>query len=280
MKVISLGLGVQSTALYYMSSMGELPRCDYAIFSDPGREKKETIEYLKYLQDWKDKNNGIPIIVVDDKNLFTDLLKKENSTKNRFASIPAFTKDENGKAGMLRRQCTGEYKIAQVDRAIKKVLGLEKKDRFPKVDVWIGITLDEMSRMAIPQQQKWKNLVYPFCGYQIDHTGKGNKFEESNFIMRRSDLLEWYKSHNLPLPVKSSCIFCPFQSDVNWLELKRNHPEDFADAIKIDHAIRDSSKRGIKQPIYLHNSCKPLENVKFDESQGNLWGDCGPFCHT
>lgn len=44
LKIISLGLGVQSTALYYMSSMGELPRCNYAIFVDTGKEKKKTIE--------------------------------------------------------------------------------------------------------------------------------------------------------------------------------------------------------------------------------------------
>jgi hypothetical protein len=280
MKIISLGMGVQSTALYFMSSLGELPRCDYAIFSDPGREKKETMDYVKFILNWQKENNGIPIIVVDDKNLFKDLLNKTNSRKSRFASIPAFTLDENGKAGMLRRQCTGEYKIEQVDRAIKQIYGLGKNSRYPKTDIWIGITQDEISRMTIPLQQKWKNLIYPFCGYQVDYTGKAIRFEDSKFVMRRSDLLQWYKSNELPLPVKSSCIFCPFQSDADWIELKNNHPKDFEDAKRIDHAIRDSSKQGVKQPIYLHRSCKPLDKVSFDETQGNLWGNCGPFCHT
>jgi hypothetical protein len=280
MKIISLGLGVQSTAIYFMSSSGQLPRCDYAIFSDPGREKKETMDYLVFLQNWQKSNNGIPIIVVNDKNLFTDLLANTNSSQNRFASIPAFTKDENGNSGMLRRQCTNEYKIAQVDKAIKAIYGLSKKARFPKTEIWIGITLDERARMTVPERQKWKILTYPFCGYQVDYTGKAVRYEQQKFVMTRNDLLNWYKSNNLPIPVKSSCIFCPFQSDVNWLELKRNHPEDFADAVKIDKVVRDSSKRGIQQPIYLHNSCKPLDEVQFDALQGNLWGDCGPFCHT
>lgn len=94
-RILSLGLGVQSTALYYMSSMGELPRVDYAIFADLGKEKKKTIQYLKYLQDWQQENNGIPIIVIRKKNLYKDLLNSENSTGQRFSSIPAFTKKED-----------------------------------------------------------------------------------------------------------------------------------------------------------------------------------------
>ena len=46
MKVISLGLGVQSTALYLMSSSGAVERADYAIFSDPGAEHPKTYELL------------------------------------------------------------------------------------------------------------------------------------------------------------------------------------------------------------------------------------------
>ena len=279
MKIISLGMGVQSTALYYMSSMGELPRCDYAIFADPGKEKAKTMQYLYRLKKWEKDNNGIPIIVVNDKNLYKDLMNQTNSTNNRFASIPAFTVTD-GRSGMLRRQCTSEYKIAQVYRAIKKLYGLSKHGRFPKTEIWIGITLDEIHRMSIPQTQKWKILVYPFCGYKVDYTGKSMKFEDSKFIMRRSDLLNWYKNNSIPIPVKSSCTFCPFQSDVNWLEMKRNEPDEFNDAVKIDKVIRDSTKRGIKSPIYLHSSCKPLDQVNFDESQMSLWGDCGPYCNT
>ena len=39
MKIISLGVGVQTAGLYYMSSMGFIERCDYAIFADTGGEK-------------------------------------------------------------------------------------------------------------------------------------------------------------------------------------------------------------------------------------------------
>ena len=42
MKIISLGLGIQSTAMYLMSSLNYIDRADYAIFADPGAELPDT----------------------------------------------------------------------------------------------------------------------------------------------------------------------------------------------------------------------------------------------
>jgi 3'-phosphoadenosine 5'-phosphosulfate sulfotransferase (PAPS reductase)/FAD synthetase len=119
LKIISLGMGVQSTCLYYMSSMGEMERADFAIFVDTGREKKKTLEYLDYLLQWQKDNNGIEILIIRKKDLFKDIMKLNDSAGHRWASIPAFTKNEDGSIGMLRRQCTTEYKIEQIDREIR-----------------------------------------------------------------------------------------------------------------------------------------------------------------
>jgi len=273
LKVISLGIGVQSTALYYMSSMGEIERADYAIFADTGREKTATIEYYHKLKKWQKANNGIPIIKIQYKNLYKDLLNQSNSSGNRFASIPAFSEN---KTGMLRRQCTNEYKIIPVDKKIRELYGLVPYQRYPKTEVWYGITLDEMHRMTIPQQ-KWKINIYHFMGYKFEYGGVVTKIKGE--ITRRAGLIVWFEKNNLEIPVKSSCVFCPYQSDLSWLRLKRNYPKDFKDAIKVDKAIRDSSKRGIKEKIYLHRSCKPLSEVEFDELQIDYYGECSGNCH-
>lgn len=270
MKVISLGVGVQSTALYYMSSMGELPRADVAIFADTGAEKTATREYYDFLMDWQRSNNGIPIYKATYRNLMADLRKQSNSSGNRFASIPAFS--ENG--GMLRRQCTSEYKIAQVDKKIKEILGLSKNARFPKCEIWYGITLDEIRRVSIPTQ-KWKTNVYPLVGYHTTHDGQCSKLSDT--VFRRVDIVQWYENHNLPVPIRSSCVFCPFQSDKNWLHIKQNYPKDFRDAIEVDALIRDSSKRGVKEKIYVHRSLNPLPEVEFDESQMEF-DECSGMC--
>lgn len=51
--------------------------------------------------------------------------------------------------------------------------------------------------------------------------------------------------------------------------------------IKIDAGIRDSSKKGIKQPIYLHRDCKPIDDVYLKENQGELFDEaCGGYYHV
>lgn len=281
LNILSLGLGVQSTALYFMSSMGELPRVDTAIFIDLGREKTKTYTYLNYLLLWQKANNGIPILVVQKKNLYEDLLRQRNSTSSRFSSIPAYTKGGNGEVGMLRRQCTNEYKIEQVDREIRALYGLAPRKRMRPVRVWKGISLDEIERLSTPQE-KWKTSVYPFCDYEI--TNSGSKRMGINMTMTRNDIINWYLQNQLMIPPKSSCVFCPYTSEAAWFEMKTNEPEDFADAVRVDHAIRDSSKKGIKNPIYLHESCIPLDKVAFKDKGNGLFdlpsGECSGECHT
>lgn len=274
LKIISLGVGVQSSALYYMSSLGEIERCNYAVFADTGGEKTKTVEYFDLLSIWANENNGIPLHKASYKNLLNDLLNQTNSSGNRFASIPAFTIN-NGEKGMLRRQCTNEYKIMQVNRKIREILGLPGRSKFPMIEIYQGITVDEATRMCIPQE-RWKINVYPFCGYKVYPDGNCVKIDSK--VMSRNDIFNWYKEKGLPIPEKSSCVFCPFQSDQNWIRLKTTVPSDFDKACEVDDKIRDSSKKGIKSKIYLHDSLLPLREVNFNENQGTLWGNCTDYC--
>ena len=273
-KIISLGVGVQSSAMYYMSSMGEIERCDHAIFADTGGEKKKTLEYFDLLSIWANENNGIPLHRSCYKNLLNDLLNQTNSSGNRFASIPAFTMNDGAK-GMLRRQCTYEYKITQVNKKIREIIGIQGRKRLPKIEIYQGITVDEAHRMTIPQE-KWKINVYPFCGYRVYPDGRCDKMDSR--VMSRNDIFNWYEEKKLPLPEKSSCVFCPFQSDQNWIRLKNTTPSDFEQACVVDEKIRDSSKKGIKSKIYLHDSLVPLREVNLNENQGTLWGNCTDYC--
>lgn len=278
LEILSLGLGVQSTALYFMSSMGILPPIDYAIFADPGKEKNKTYEYLQWLLKWQKENNGVPIIIKKERNLFKDLLNSTNHKGKRFSSIPAFTIDENGQVGMLNRQCTSEYKIYVVDNAIRDLYGLNPRDRRPETRVWKGITSDEMDRASKPYEA-WKVSVYPFLGFTISKK-KVTRMRDSEFLqMNRMDVIAWYNKNGLPLPPKSSCIFCPYQSEQSWIDLKENNAEDFEAACLVDEAIRDSTTKGIKQPIYLHRSCKPLREINFDRTQPDIpFGECSSEC--
>ncbi|MBK8177185.1 MAG: hypothetical protein IPK66_18580 [Rhodospirillales bacterium] len=277
MKILSLGMGLQSTLIYLMSSLGELPRLDYAVFADPGSEMPETYAYLNWLISWQKSNNGVPIVVTGKKSLYNDLINGTNSTGGRFASIPCFTKSANGEIGILRRQCTKEYKIDEVNKSIRALYGLKKFARFPKTDLYMGITIDEITRMNY-SKSNWATVFYPLCGYSATKN-KLNKVY-SFYSYNRGDCFRWYNKRHLPIPPKSACFFCPFQSDSRWQSMKVNQPEFFQLAVKLDYLIRDSRSKGCKEQLFLHRSCVPLDEVNFTGNKLDLFsnecsGNCG-----
>ena len=237
MTIISLGLGVQSTAMYLMSSLGQIDRADYAIFADPGAELPDTYELWNYLNVWRERNNGIPLIK-KKKSLYADIIKGENSTGHRWASIPAF--GESG--GMIRRQCTKEYKIDVVVKAIREIYGLKKYARMKPTDLWLGISLDEIQRM--------KESLLPKITYHYPLIDKR---------ITRSACQSFLEEHGFNNVKKSSCVFCPYHNNSQWRYIKQNYPKEWKKVMKVDNAIRDSSKRGLNDKLYLHRTLKPID---------------------
>ncbi len=271
LNILALGIGTQSTALYYMSALGIIKRYDYAIFVDPGREKTDTYEYLKMLIEWGVKHNAPPIIIHKEKNLYEDLLNCTNSSNNSFITIPAYVTSKKYKSSLLKRQCTNEYKIQPFTRAIRKIYGISGHYWTPPTFISFGITTDEIERMKIPRK-KWQTSLFPFCGYSVtrDKTEKIKGYPKFN----RQDCINWLKENNFTVPVKSSCTFCPYQSDLSWLELKNNDPKEFKKIVQLDKAIREDHRGRIKSPIYLHRSLKPLDRVVFKTSDKDDFGTC------
>jgi hypothetical protein len=101
--VLNLGAGVQSTVLFLLA-IGPAPKLhfDVAVFADTGEEPASVYRHLDHLKTL----GGPPIWVRSAGRLGDDLMHGRNSTGQRFASIPAFTKDDAGKVGMVRRRCT------------------------------------------------------------------------------------------------------------------------------------------------------------------------------
>ncbi|MBL6445739.1 hypothetical protein JMN32_05425 [Fulvivirga sp. 29W222] len=274
-RVISLGLGQQSTALYFMSCMEELPKADIAIFADPGAELPDTYMYLEWLMDWQIRNDGIPIVIAKNKHsIYEELINGRNENGKWFSSIPAYIKKDNGEVGTLRRQCTGDYKVKRVNKAIRDYYGLKKYGRTPATEIWLGITLDEISRVRYPDN-KWQTLVYPFCNYKTEKsTGKGLNYA----LHTRSDCVRWLAKMKLPVPPKSSCFFCPYQGNESWLRLKRQFPKVWEQAVELDYRLRDSKNKGVKYPIYLHRQCIPLDQANLSEDQLELFEECEGHC--
>lgn len=157
---------------------------------------------------------------------------------------------------MIRRQCTKEYKIEVIRKKCRELLGYKPRQRIPEGSVtqWIGISLDEYQRMRT-SQDKWIVLRYPLIEKE----------------MTRMDCLAWLERHGYPRPPKSSCIGCPYRDNHSWLDMKRNRPEEWAQAVEIDQKIRKIPR--FKGQAFLHPSCVPLDQVDLNEAQMDLFFD-------
>lgn len=263
MQIISLGAGVQSSTMALMAAKGEIkPMPDCAIFADTGWEPKSVYNWL----DWLEMQLPFPVYRTSKGNIRKDL---ENYIKNqRFASVPFYTESDKNNGGMLRRQCTREYKVDPITKKIRSLNGLKPRQRAKgKINptIWIGISLDEAIRIK-PNIEPWISNRWPLIEKE----------------MTRADCLRWMERNGYPEPEKSSCIGCPYHNDSYWREMKLKKPEEFADAVMVDRMIRNGV-RGTKQRLYLHSSLKPLEEVDFrnleDMGQINMFNDeCEGMC--
>lgn len=113
---LNLGAGVQSTTLALMFEEGLIVdsdgipiHIDVAYFADTGEEPVAVYKHLHWLSS---HIKTFPIKTVSKGKLGDDLMRGVNSTGQRFASIPAYTKEAgSSKEGQTRRQCSKEYKI-------------------------------------------------------------------------------------------------------------------------------------------------------------------------
>jgi hypothetical protein len=274
MKVISLGWGVQSWALCAMSALGMLPKVDAAIHADTTHERAETYAFARKWTPWLEER-GIRIITV----------KAEDGSQSRIwddtgqTMVPAYTVGEprliNGywdydleddgvwvaysspimisaEHGQLRRSCTQRWKVAPIRR------WLQANRNGERVEQWIGITLDEVGRMKSSDVQYISN-EYSFI-------------EMLDRPWTRGMVMRWLQDNGLEIPVKSSCVICPFHDKATWREIKMSSNGDWHKALEADEVIRDK-RPGYK--CYLSAERIPLAEVDFrneeDMGQLSLW---------
>jgi len=190
---------------------------------------------------------------------------------------------------MVRRQCTGTYKIEVVERFVREtVLQLRPRQRWPRlpqVRQWIGISNDERQRMRVSNKPA---LIWWYPLVDALRVQKPGRLFPTG--MDRADCLEWIDRHGFPRPPRSACKGCPFRSDAEWAAMKRDDPESFADAVATDHAIRTAERSRIGETVdgqlvgepYLHSSLVPLDLVAFDgateEGRAGMQQECTGMC--
>ena len=255
MRILSLGAGVQSSTLLLMACRGDID-LDCAIFADTQWEPREVYDWLEQVLQPEADKAGIPIYRVTAGDIRLDALDHEHG----FASMPVFVETPD-REGMVRRQCTREYKIAPIRRQIKE---LTKGIILQPVTLLIGISLDEVHRLR-DSQVKYIKHEYPLV---------------FDLQMRRSDCKNWVEAKGYPQPPRSACIGCPFHNDQEWRHLRDDAPDEWQDAVDFDSAIRNGGYVRLNSEAYLHRQLKPLDQVTLKhEDQVDLWGnECEGMC--
>ena len=132
--VLNFSGGKQSSALLWMVIRGEI-KIDKSRFvvlnADPGMENSDTYKYVEKMRAECEKN-GIDFVTVPGPDLYEDLVTLSNTDKTRLDN-PSYWADKEGEPKPLMQKCTKHYKIAPMDREIRRILaskfGISRKSK-------------------------------------------------------------------------------------------------------------------------------------------------------
>lgn len=276
LRVLNLGAGVQSTAIYLMIMDGDYPPIDFAVFADVGDEPESVYKHVAFLETL----NGPAIHRVSRGCLGDNLINGVNADGQRHISIPTHLAIDGVLTAMGRRQCTSEYKILPIERYLRGKAGLQKGQRLKKEQ-----TITQIFGLSFDEPRRVERVRANFHGRQ----GWNPEFPLFDDMMTREDCVAYLK-RRLPgytVP-RSACVFCPYKRDSEWILLRDTDPKGWQRAVEIDRAIREETSvctKGMNATQYLHKSCVPLEFVELkadppDRQAKFKWSDmdCEGMC--
>jgi len=251
-QVWSCGGGTQSGAMAVLIGSGKLPRPDLCYMTDTGREKSSTWPFVDNFIRPQLARVGAELIIEP-----TSKWLGENYVNLQSASgtilLPGYT-SQSGSTGKLSGFCSGKWKRDVAERFLRSI-GVETATN------WLGISTDEIRRVRTPHRN-WLRLRYPLI---------------FDVRMSRLDCVQLIRAQGWDGPIPhSACWMCPNLADDEWLEMKRDWPDDFTRACTVENELRESDPH-----FWLHPSCKPLAEVDFT-AQHSMFADrgCTGGCFT
>lgn len=164
-------------------------------FTDTGKELTEVYDYLHRLEGFL----GKPIVYLNPDRDFDFWLKEYGN----FLPSPR------------SRWCTRQLKLKPFEQWIKPDLKAGHK-----VNSYVAIRADEPERSGMNTTNPNLKVHFPLREYGIDKTGVIDILEASGL-----GLPAYYQWRS-----RSGCTFCFYQQKIEWVRLKREHPDQFEEA--------------------------------------------------
>jgi len=239
------------------AAVGDLPRPNVCIFSNTQWEPPAVIDHVKFLTEWSARH-GLEVCTVTAGSI------RDDRGANQ---MPLSILKPDGSVAKMGRQCTTDYKLVPIRREVRRRLGYRPYQKWRhQLETWLGITIDEAHRMK-PAKEPWETVRWPLV----------------ELGWNREDCKRYLERHDLPVPMKSSCVGCPYHSDKYFREMKLNRPKEWRDAVSFDNSLRSGefTIRGVEGQAYLHRKCIPLKDVYLQEDQRDLFGEeCSGYCEA
>lgn len=221
----SYGGGIQSNACLVLATQGFID-CKLFIFANVGddSEHPDTLAYIRDVAAPYAAQNGIELCTVSARDTIYQNIMKQN----RRIIIPAHL--SNGAPG--NRTCTTDYKIRVISREIKR-RGATKANPWT---VGLGISTDEFYRARNYSGYDYYTTAHPLLDLRLS----------------RANCVGVIERAGLPVPPKSACWFCPFQSDRRWHELRKTRPDLFDKACQMEKRINEKREAIGRDVMHLH----------------------------
>jgi 3'-phosphoadenosine 5'-phosphosulfate sulfotransferase (PAPS reductase)/FAD synthetase len=123
------------------------------------------------------------------------------------------------------RWSTRDFKVTPIHRRYRSTGG--------HIHQYLAIAYDEIERMKTSRVEYVTNL-FPLVDRRITRQG----------------CIEIIESAGLPVPVKSGCFFCPFNSAERWAWLNRAHPSLYKKAIRLEESSKHFPSQRLTDQVF------------------------------
>lgn len=219
---------------------------DEVVFADTGGETPGTYGAVEVARQHL-AGYQIPFRVVSARPRSTDLY----DTALRRQVVPS----------VKWRWCTRDFKVNPIHR--------HYRDRGGHINQYIGIAFDEIHRMKDSGEERITNL-YPLVDKR----------------MTRQDCIDTVINAGLPVPEKSGCFFCPFNSSERWQHLLDHYPDLFEKAVTLEEQSKHFPTQRLTDQMFRERNQITLREYRNRLIHGQEVGfipdgaACGGYCMT
>lgn len=219
---------------------------DEVVFADTGAEAPETYAYLHLVNPY----------LRDHRVSFTIL-----ANQTRGPDLYGRCWDRRVIPSALWRWSTRDFKVTPIHRYYRSLGG--------HVNQYLAIAYDEVERMKDARVNYVTNF-YPLVDRRITRAGCIGLIEDAG----------------LPVPPKSGCFFCPFNSIGRWRWLYRTHPQLYQEAVALEENSKHFPSQRLTDQVFRDRAKITLRQLgAILESDPNLPPEeeqvpCGAECMT